>query len=965
MSELTNIHARAVKDLTTPTELPVEHEALEQVKLVAGNFPTEYAGNEALTVKQIKDLTASDLESKVEVTLSNLSTTANKFYPTLAEANSHLATMSVNAVVTIGEEANKGLWYKATAEATTLTKSAYDPLTQANNYTNNKTIVAKTEAVAIAKNYTDLVFDAVPTVIAPYVAQAEAAATAATISAGVFETPEAGVDPTTGVKDGEYFNVRSPSSDSYIDEYQNIGGSAIATGKSYLSALGVQQQEKPANTIKDARGKTQQDINDSVGAKWYAKGGGYPINYRVMLNNGDIVKSTIDGNTNDPNTDLTGWLNLSSASAILDESGKTQQEINNGVASLDELRLINPETKGRKLYLNSVIVGKDLGGGMFVSTQKAGLSDNGGTVIASSDPKLFWVRVNYDNVIPQFWGALGDGVNDDRPAFQAAINYLHTNGGGELFLPKPTVRYQLKSYDATESAALVIPRPLRSMYVDPISIRGAANLTEIVADLGVGVLIDAGIKLKGSGLYKKFENLNVWGGPSSTTKNCKRILDGWEGWHPNLTIRDCRFYSATEDCVRLATYVSVLDKVQTAYSPIGVRLEAPNSVDAPVTAITMNSCYGLNHTRHAMWAGQLTYSTINSHAADHIINDVADGYEAYPYYIDIARGVTINGLGAESSTRILKVRSAQGLTIHGIMTLSIGDNANPPDNLIRMDGGSSAVIGGVHLQNPKAYGKILSLGSTFAKESVTVLDDSIPPNKVSYVPHYGNERPIFFVTRQLSRKTQTITLTNSGNAETNTTNLNNAVQAAYDLELLHDVVINFPSGTFEISGLTYLVSSASRGSGRVRLVGHSDGTSKVLATGNGGIYFGRPDNLARMSFTIEKLELQIGAVSGNNKAFAFDGSITSFIGGKLTSDNLARQYYANPNATLRLDANSAILTPVYVGGNVEFTYKAASAPTNSTRLPVGTIFKASDPNATRIGWINTSDNGASWLALTA
>ena len=250
MSELINIHARAVKDLTTPTELPADPNALDQVKLVAGNFPAEYAGNEALTVKQIKDLATVDLESKkanktdVEVALSNLSTTANKFYPTLSEANSHLATMSVNAVATIGEEANKGLWYKATADARTLTKSPYDPLTQANDYT-------------------DLVFDAVPAVIAPYVAQAEAAATAATISAGVFETPEAGVDPVTGVEEGEYFNVRSPSSDSYIDEYQNAGGSAIATGKSYLSALGVQQQEKPANTIKDASGKTQQEINNA------------------------------------------------------------------------------------------------------------------------------------------------------------------------------------------------------------------------------------------------------------------------------------------------------------------------------------------------------------------------------------------------------------------------------------------------------------------------------------------------------------------------------------------------------------------------------------------------------------------------------------------------------------------------------------------------------------------------------
>lgn len=37
--------------------------------------------------------------------------------------------------------------------------------------------------------------------------------------------------------------------------------------------------------------------------------GGYPLNARLRLTNGDIVKSTISGNTNDPNVDMTGWVN--------------------------------------------------------------------------------------------------------------------------------------------------------------------------------------------------------------------------------------------------------------------------------------------------------------------------------------------------------------------------------------------------------------------------------------------------------------------------------------------------------------------------------------------------------------------------------------------------------------------------------------------------------------------------------
>ena len=65
---------------------------------------------------------------------------------------------------------------------------------------------------------------------------AEAAATAATIGAGVFDNPEAGVDPVTGVADGAYFNVRSSNDESYVDEYKNVGGVATATGKSYPSS---------------------------------------------------------------------------------------------------------------------------------------------------------------------------------------------------------------------------------------------------------------------------------------------------------------------------------------------------------------------------------------------------------------------------------------------------------------------------------------------------------------------------------------------------------------------------------------------------------------------------------------------------------------------------------------------------------------------------------------------------------
>ncbi len=83
-----------------------------------------------------------------------------------------------------------------------------------------------------------------------------------TVTVPTYNNAVDGVDPVTGVPDGAYFNVRSADDNTVAIEYQNVGGSAVAPGKSYLSALGVQSQEKPANTIKDASGKNQQEIND-------------------------------------------------------------------------------------------------------------------------------------------------------------------------------------------------------------------------------------------------------------------------------------------------------------------------------------------------------------------------------------------------------------------------------------------------------------------------------------------------------------------------------------------------------------------------------------------------------------------------------------------------------------------------------------------------------------------------------
>lgn len=126
----------------------------------------------------------------------------------------------------------------------------------------------------------------------------------------IYMTPADGVDSKIGVPAGYYFNVRSPSDDSYVDEYQNVNGVAVATSKSYPSGELTQSMSEQidrigsldylseqldqiavdkgwdASFVVDASGKTQQEINDELSSF-----NGYVFDARKL---GLIDSKTID-----------------------------------------------------------------------------------------------------------------------------------------------------------------------------------------------------------------------------------------------------------------------------------------------------------------------------------------------------------------------------------------------------------------------------------------------------------------------------------------------------------------------------------------------------------------------------------------------------------------------------------------------------------------------------------------------
>lgn len=116
----------------------------------------------------------------------------------------------------------------------------------------------------------------------------------------------------------------------------------------------------------------------------------------------------------------------------------TQKKINDGLDSIAQLLSIKNPRAGMRVYVKSYHAGLNKGGGTFVyDSTKASIND-GGMVING------WVRQvspYYLNVMN--FGAKGDGVTNDYPAFKAVSDYVKNTNlkGYTIHLPTPPDHY--------------------------------------------------------------------------------------------------------------------------------------------------------------------------------------------------------------------------------------------------------------------------------------------------------------------------------------------------------------------------------------------------------------------------------------------------------------------------------------------------------------------------------------------
>lgn len=177
-----------------------------------------------------------------------------------------------------------------------------------------------------------------------------------------------------------------------LEDFENSGSEKLAEFQQAIdtaAAAGAGANGWTAQAVLDASGKNQQEINDFGGSKWRLKAGGYDLNARVTLSNGEIVKSTVADNTVNPNVDMAGWMpsdNVFHIKAYGAKGSTANNEVDDGDAIIAAIQACS-DAGGGEVFFDPLPSGM-----YYASTLRSQLTNINNVKINGNKQKLYTIN---------------------------------------------------------------------------------------------------------------------------------------------------------------------------------------------------------------------------------------------------------------------------------------------------------------------------------------------------------------------------------------------------------------------------------------------------------------------------------------------------------------------------------------------------------------------------------------------
>ena len=251
-------------------------------------------------------------------------------------------------------------------------------------------------------------------------------------------------------------------------------------------------------------------------------------------------------------------------------------------------------------------------------------------------------NISYISLNIKSFGAVGDGVNDDRPAIQQAIDKASELGGADVLIPYAENFWNIASV-GDNNAALNIPKGVN--IISKGSHYGKNRLyvtTEININTVIN-LIDGGGTNKINNLYidcNKKANYGI------TTNNM---------FVPYLNFENVQVLNPISELgVNIQTFMSTFNRVGVQGGSL--RFFGSRSTNIKGTSVNVENCYGTNITKDqgGIILEMLTYSKITTSGSDH--NTV--GYE-----IVNCDTVTIENSGVEHCLTPYRIKGSRNIKV--------------------------------------------------------------------------------------------------------------------------------------------------------------------------------------------------------------------------------------------------------------------------------------------------------------